>query len=74
MIRFSGMIVSGYRSHLMKSRANEEDFADYLKWLRYFHDFCEKFRVNGDGLHRKSLVPDPADNHIPLISMFVSQY
>jgi len=52
MIQLPGHVVSGYRSHLMKRRVKEEDFADYLKWLRYFHDFCEKYRVNGDESHQ----------------------
>lgn len=52
MIQLPGQVVSGYRSHLMKRRVKEEDFADYLKWLRYFHDFCEKHRVVGDESHR----------------------
>ena len=52
MIQLPGQVVSGYRSHLMKRRVKEEDFADYLKWLRYFYDFCEKYRVNGEESHR----------------------
>lgn len=52
MIQLPGQVVSGYRSHLMKRRVKEEDFADYLKWLRYFHDFCEKYRVNEEESHR----------------------
>ena len=52
MIQLPGQVVSGYRSHLVKRRVIEEDFADYLKWLRYFHDFCEKYHVNGDESHR----------------------
>ncbi len=51
MIQLPGQVVSGYRSHLMKRRVQEEDFNDYLKWLRYFHDFCEKYRVNEEESH-----------------------
>ena len=58
MIQLPGQVVSGYRSHLMKRRVKEEDFADYLKWLRYFHDFCEKYRVDGDEIHRVRLFLD----------------
>lgn len=58
MIQLPGQVVSGYRSHLMKRRVKEEDFADYLKWLRYFHDFCEKYCVVGDEIHRVRLFLD----------------
>lgn len=52
MNQLPGQVISGYRSHLLKRRVKEEDVADYLKWLRYFHDFCEKYRVVGDESHR----------------------
>lgn len=52
MIQLPEQIVSSYHSHLIKRRVVEEDFADYLKWLRFFHDFCEKYHVSGDESHR----------------------
>uniref|UniRef100_A0A831U0X3 Integron integrase n=1 Tax=Geobacter metallireducens TaxID=28232 RepID=A0A831U0X3_GEOME len=36
-----------YRSFCNNCGITDGDFADYLKWLRYFLDFCEKYRVAG---------------------------
>jgi hypothetical protein len=36
----------------------ESEFADYLKWLRYFLDFCEKYHISGDGDGRTGLFLD----------------
>lgn len=52
MIQPPAQIVSDYQSHLFKRRVIEADFDDYLKWFRYFYDFCEKHHVNGDESHR----------------------
>lgn len=52
MIQLPGQIVSDYRLHLLKRRVIDEDIADYLKWLRYFHDYCAKYHVEGDNSHR----------------------
>ena len=58
MIQLPGQVVSGYRSHLAKRRVVEGDYTDYLKWLRYFHDFCEKHQVRGDESDRVRLFLD----------------
>ncbi|AJE02708.1 phage integrase N-terminal SAM-like domain-containing protein [Geobacter pickeringii] len=36
-----------YRSFCDIRGIRDSDFADYLKWLRYFLDFCEKYHVAG---------------------------
>jgi len=44
-----------YRSFCANRGVKDVDCADYLKWLRYFLDFCEKYQVTGDDPERSHL-------------------
>jgi len=48
MIQLPPHLFSQYRSYCADNGVNGYDFADHLKWLRYFLDFCEKYRITGD--------------------------
>ena len=47
MILLSPHLFRQYRSHCIHNGVNDKEVADYLKWLRYFLDFCEKYQVTG---------------------------
>ncbi len=48
MILLPPHLLDQYRSFCSNSGIMDRDIADYLKWLRYFFDFCEKYKVTGD--------------------------
>jgi integron integrase len=48
MVQLPGHLVSNYRAYCSQNEIKDIDHADYLKWLRYFFDFCEKYCVTGD--------------------------
>jgi len=43
-----------YRAFCANRRADDALFADYVKWLRFFLDFCEKYHVAGEEADRIS--------------------
>lgn len=50
-----------YRQYLLFCAGkgiNGNEFDDYLKWLRYFFDFCEKYHITGDDGERTGLFLD----------------
>jgi len=55
MIQLPPHLFRQYRSYCADYSVNEDDFANYLKWLRYFLDFCEKYHVAGDEPERIDL-------------------
>ena len=55
MILLPTHLFKQYRAYCANSNVNDGDFADYLKWLRYFLDFCEKYQVAGDEASRSNL-------------------
>ncbi|HEY9833543.1 MAG TPA: integron integrase [Stenomitos sp.] len=52
MIQPAGQLVSEYRRYLGARGVKRELRSDYLKWFRYFLDFCEKYQVEGDASER----------------------
>jgi len=52
MIQLPIQLVSTYRMYLGISGVKNELLSDYLKWLRFFLDFCEKYKVEGDEVER----------------------
>ena len=48
MIQLPNHLIEQYRVHSIKRGIENKDFADYLKWVRYFLDYCEKYCVSGD--------------------------
>ncbi len=48
MIQVQGQLISAYRRYLGSRNIKNELLPDYLKWLRFFLDFCEKYKVDGD--------------------------
>jgi hypothetical protein len=55
MILLPRHLLDQYRSFFANSGFMDRDVADYLKWLRYFFDFCEKYQVAGDEEERCTL-------------------
>lgn len=58
MIQLPPHLFSQYRLFCADNGVNDNEFADYLKWLRYFLDFCEKYRITGDDAIRTGLYLD----------------
>ncbi|WP_230199016.1 hypothetical protein [Geotalea daltonii] len=44
-----------YQAFCGKSGVTGAGLVDHFKWLRYFLDFCEKYKVAGEEAHRTSL-------------------
>lgn len=58
MIQIPPHLFSQYRTYCADNGVNDNEFADHLKWLRYFLDFCEKYRITGDDAERTDLFLD----------------
>lgn len=52
MLELPKQLTQDYCSHLVNKGIKHEQFVNYLKWLRYFMDFCEKHHVGGSGQER----------------------
>lgn len=48
MISLPPHLISQYRTFCLLNGVPEGKFPDYLKWVRYFLDYCEKYQVTGD--------------------------
>ena len=55
MILLPPHLYKQYRSFCSNSGISDNDLNHYLKWLRYFLDFCEKYKVTGDDAERLQL-------------------
>lgn len=55
MIFLPPHLFNQYRSYCASSGVKDSEVADYLKWLRYFLDFCEKYQVAGEEPERTRL-------------------
>lgn len=55
MILLPPHLYKQYRAFCADSGVKEDDLAEFLKWLRYFFDFCEKYEVSGDEKQRSRL-------------------
>jgi integron integrase len=47
MLQVSTDVIARYRLHLVDQRVEPGRHDEYSKWLRYFLDFCEKYKVKG---------------------------
>ena len=66
MILLPPHLYNQYLAFCTKSGIKDSEHADYLKWLRYFLDFCEKYHVAGEETQRSELFlsklrPSPLD-------------
>ncbi|HIJ80967.1 MAG TPA: integron integrase [Desulfuromonadales bacterium] len=52
MIQLADQLVSEYRLYLDSRGVKNELLSDYLKWLRFFLDFCEKHNIEGGESNR----------------------
>ena len=52
MIQVPGQLISTYRLYLGGRGVKSELLSDYLKWLRFFLDYCDKYKVEGDESER----------------------
>ncbi len=52
MIMLPHHLYNQYQEWCTKSRVAAGDLIDYVKWLRYFLDFCEKYHVSGEEAQR----------------------
>lgn len=48
MVKIPDHLVGRYQAYCRGCGINDVDRADYLKWLRFFLDFCEKYQISGD--------------------------
>jgi hypothetical protein len=48
MIALPPHLINQYRTFCTRNGVSERVFADYVKWIRYFLDFCEKYQVAGE--------------------------
>jgi integron integrase len=55
MILLPPHLYKRYQACCIKSGIRDSERADYVKWLRYFLDFCEKYHVAGEVTPRSEL-------------------
>ena len=48
MFQLPDQLVAAYRMYFGRKGRNGELLSDYLKWLRFFLDFCAKYNIDGD--------------------------
>ena len=48
MVQIPSHLVARYQAYCRGCGINDADCADYLKWLRFSLDFCEKYQIVGD--------------------------
>jgi len=48
MFQLSSQLITQYRVHLVTRGIKKEYIDDYQKWLRFFLDFSEKYRIAGE--------------------------
>lgn len=48
MVQLPGHLVARYQAYCRGCGINDAERADYLKWLRFFLDFSEKYQVTGE--------------------------
>ena len=52
MFQIPTVIVRSYVDYLQKRGVASSSVQEYLKWLRYYLDFCEKYKVAGEKKQR----------------------
>jgi hypothetical protein len=52
MLRIPNVVFDKYVAHLRNKRVSPARFAEYIKWLRYYLDFCHKYPVPTDSAKR----------------------
>lgn len=52
MILLPPHLYKQYLAYCIKNGVKDDDRADYVKWLRYFLDFCEKYHVTDEESQR----------------------
>jgi len=55
MILLPPHLYNQYQAFCIKNDVNDNERADYGKWLRYFLDYCEKYHVTGDDMLRMQM-------------------
>jgi integron integrase len=55
MISLPTHLISQYRTFCLHSGVSDGAIAEYVKWVRYFLDYCEKYQISGDVGERTSL-------------------
>ncbi len=58
MILLPPHLYKQYRLFCTGKGISDNEFADHLKWLRYFLDFCEKYQIRGNDTDRLELFLD----------------
>ena len=58
MIRLPPHLYKQYREFCVNSSIKDCDLMDYMMWLRYFLDFCEKYQLAGNEEQRTRLFMD----------------
>lgn len=51
MLSLPSQLIARYQSHLSGGGIIDENMRECLKWLRFFLDFCQKYRVSGKESH-----------------------
>lgn len=66
MILLPPHLLKQYRSFCANSGVRENVLDEYLKWLRFFLDFCEKYQVAGEESDRIRLFLNKASAKGPI--------
>jgi len=51
MLQLPGQLIARYQSHLAKGGIKDANLVECLKWLRFFLDYCHKYKVSGAESH-----------------------
>ncbi len=52
MILLPGHLAVSYQGYCQRNNISDNVRTDYLKWVRFFLDFCEKYCVTGEDSER----------------------
>jgi len=58
VIQIPALLIGRYLTHLGARGVSSNDFPEFKKWLRYYLDFCSKYRVTGDDSERLRMFID----------------
>jgi len=58
VIQIPALLIGRYLTHLGARGVSSKDFPEFKKWLRYYLDFCSKYRITGSDSERLQMFID----------------
>jgi integron integrase len=58
VIQIPALLIGRYLTHIRARGVSSNDFPEYKKWLRYYLDFCAKYRIIGGDAERLQMFID----------------